>query len=152
MCIRSRTFWGVGGFDSTFGPGGGFGAEEGIDLVRRLWAVAPRTRMHYTPEIRFFHENASPYCDEVALQKTLHYARARGACFARHWRTSHLPRVIREIAKHMIGCTVFRGMRRQSRLLSLKGYVQGFFAYRSSYASRIALDEQTWLERDRFAD
>lgn len=149
MYIRRSLFAQVGGFDALFGPGGSYGAEEAVDLLRRLWTVAPGLRAMYVPDLCFVHANGCAYSDEAALEKTYRYSRARGACFARHWRSSDPRRVVGETAKHVAGSIIFRGLRRRSRLLSLRGYAVGFFQYqwnntllKRSRASVRAVDDE----------
>jgi glycosyltransferase involved in cell wall biosynthesis len=130
LYLRREIFFAVGGFDPAFGPGSLFGAEEGVDLVRRIWRAMPEVRMKYYPEICFVHHNGSPHVDDRALRKIQVYARARGACFARHWQSASPKRVLNDIGRHIAGSLIFRGLRRRSRIIALVGYVEGFIAYR----------------------
>ena len=129
MYLRNEIFFAVSGFDPAFGPGSVFGAEEGNDLIRRLWQTVPGVRMRFFPDICFIHDHPAPCNDLRALEKTHTYARARGACFARHWRSTSVRRVVNDLGRHVVGSIVFRGIRRRSRILSLVAYVEGFVAY-----------------------
>jgi glycosyltransferase involved in cell wall biosynthesis len=130
LYLRREIFFAVGGFDPAFGPGSLFGAEEGVDLVRRIWREMPSARMKYYPEICFVHDNGSSQVDDRALRKIRVYSRARGACFARHWQSASPRRFVNDIGRHVAGSLIFRGSRRRSRIISLVGYVEGFIAYR----------------------
>jgi glycosyltransferase involved in cell wall biosynthesis len=130
LYLRREIFFGVGGFDPAFGPGSLFAAEEGVDLVRRIWKAMPAVRMKYCPEICFVHRDGSSYGNESSLRKIHAYSRARGACFARHWQNASPKRVVNDVGRHVVGSLIFRGPRRRSRILSLVGYVEGFLAYR----------------------
>jgi hypothetical protein len=128
-------FLSVGGFDPAFGPGGLFPADEGIDLIRRLWLRHPHAlTMTYCPHIQIAHPQNLPYTDEAALKKAYRYAQGRGACFARHWRTASKRRALVLIAKAFISPVVFRGARRWLGPVNLLGCLKGFFRY-LSYAS-----------------
>ncbi|MDE1163047.1 MAG: glycosyltransferase family 2 protein [Acidobacteriaceae bacterium] len=151
LYIRRSLFDQIGGFDAFFGPGGVYGAEEAVDLIRRLWAAVPDVRAAYVPDVCFIHADASPYSDEVALQKTYRYARARGACFARHWRSSYLPRAVWETGKHLAGSVLLRGKRRRSRILSLKGYAVGFIGYRRNEARWLNTEAHQWIVKSDVA-
>jgi glycosyltransferase involved in cell wall biosynthesis len=130
LFLRRDLFLRNNGFDVLFGPGGPFGAEEAIDLVRRLQQTVPVHRMRFFPDICLIHANSIPYENQAALQKSRSYARARGACFARHWRSASRRRLLSEVSRHAIGSLVLRGLRRRSRIDCLRGYVEGFRAYR----------------------
>ncbi len=130
--LPRHLFLSVNGFDPAFGPGSLFPADEGIDLVRRLWLRTPHTlRMIYCPAIEIAHPQNLPYTDQAALSKAYRYAKGRGACFARHWRTASKRRAIVMLAKAFAGPIVFRGMRRWLGPVNLFGCIQGFFHYRS---------------------
>jgi len=130
LAVRREIFWSVGGFDRFFGPGAAFPAEEGVDFIRRLWdRFSHRVRMRFTPSLRYFHADAGTCWNEERLEKAHRYARGRGACAARHWRTFSRRRAVVEIAKHLTGCVVLRGDRRRSRYVTLLGYVEGFVQY-----------------------
>lgn len=131
LFIRRDLFLRNNGFDVLFGPGGLFGAEEAIDLIRRIQKTLPVQRMRFFPDICLIHANSVPYATEAALQKSRSYARARGACFARHWRSASSRRVLSEVSRHAIGSIVLGGLRRRSRIDCLLGYVEGFRAYRA---------------------
>ncbi len=135
LFLRRSVFLECGGFDPFFGPGGSFGAEEAIDLLRRMQLRQPGLRMQYFPQIRLVHADSSPYGDADALRKAHCYARARGACFARHWKQASKRRITSEVCRHVIGSLVFRGLRRQSRIDCLRGYVAGFREYRRMHAT-----------------
>ena len=129
LFLRRELFLSCGGFDPIFGPGGSFEAEEAIDLLRRLGRQLPASRMRFFPEIKLVHAQTVPYRDQESLRKAYRYARARGACFARHWRHASLRRVASEVGRHLLGTVIFRGRRRQSRIDCLRGYLAGFYAY-----------------------
>jgi glycosyltransferase involved in cell wall biosynthesis len=130
LFVRRELFLGCNGFDPLFGPGGEFGAEEAIDLVRRIRATHPEARMRFIPEVCLIHANSLPYHDHESLRKAKSYARGRGACFARHWRCVSKRRVLSEVSRHAVGSIVLRGLRRKSRVDCLLGYLEGFQAYR----------------------
>ena len=129
LFMRRDLFLRHQGFDPTFGPGGLFGAEEAVDLIRRIQREAEAARMQYLPQIKILHADAAPYRDRAALRKVHLYARARGACFARHWRQASKRRIENDVARHLIGSMIFRGLRRECRIRSLQGYVRGFCDY-----------------------
>lgn len=135
LFLRRSVFLECGGFDHIFGPGGSFGAEEAIDLLRRMLLQQPRLRMQYFPRIRLVHADSPPYGDADALRKAHRYARARGACFARHWKQASKRRITSEVCRHVVGSVVFRGLRRQSRIDCLRGYVEGFCEYRRMHVA-----------------
>ncbi|MGI4756382.1 MAG: glycosyltransferase family 2 protein [Janthinobacterium lividum] len=135
LFLRRSVFLECGGFDPIFGPGGLFGAEEAIDLLRRMLLRLPRLRTQYLPQIRLVHADSSPYGDADALRKAHRYARARGACFARHWKQASKRRITSEVCRHIIGSVVFRGLRQQSRIDCLRGYVAGFREYRRMHVT-----------------
>ena len=137
LFLRRSIFLECGGFDPFFGPGGSFGAEEAIDLLRRMQLRQPGLRMQYFPQIRLVHADSSPYGDADALRKAHCYARARGACFARHWKQASKRRITSEVCRHVIGSLVFRGLRRQSRIDCLRGYVAGFREYRRMHGTAL---------------
>ena len=127
--LRREAFLSVGGFDLAFGPGSQFAAEEGVDLLRRLQRDRRDVRMVFCPEIRIHHEQSTAYQTEAALQKTVAYSHARGACGARHRRLASLPRVAVELCKTLVGCLVLQGLRRECRIRSLTALGRGFCEY-----------------------
>jgi glycosyltransferase involved in cell wall biosynthesis len=139
LFVRRALFAQCNGFDPLFGPGGEFGAEEAIDLVRRIARQHPGARMRFLPDVCLLHENSLAYHDHESLRKAKNYARGRGACFARHWRQASKRRVISEVSRHAIGSIVLRGLRRKSRVDCLVGYVEGYRAYRSLQRSRAGI-------------
>ena len=145
LFIKRQLFLSCGGFDPIFGPGGSFSAEEGIDLVRRIQSKQPETRMRFFPQIRLIHADTSPYKNEASLRQARGYARARGACFARHWRQASKRRIASELCRHALGSVVLRGLRRRSRLDCLIGYVAGFCEYRK-FARSTAKEPQLQLD------
>ena len=131
LYVRREVFWSVGGFDTLFGPGSLFAADEGVDLVRRLRNSGCRVRMRFYPALQFFHADARMNWDEARIQKAKSYAVARGACAARHWRSISWRRASIEVSKHLVGSLVLRGSRRRSRYITLFGYMEGFLKYHS---------------------
>jgi glycosyltransferase involved in cell wall biosynthesis len=137
LYLHRDVFQSVGGFDEDFGPGAIFPAEEGIDLIRRIWSLAPpKVRMRFSPELRFVHRDEKSSWTPARLQKARMYARGRGACTARHWKTFSRRRALVEISKHLIGSLVLRGLRRRSRYMTLLGYAEGFVQYHACHANR----------------
>ena len=147
LFVRRELFVRCNGFDPLFGPGGPFGAEEAIDLIRRIARDHRTARMRFLPDVCLVHENSLPYQDVESLRKAKNYARGRGACFARHWRQASKRRVFSEVSRHAIGSIVLRGLRRKSRLDCLVGYVEGFRAYRRLERSRAV--ETSWASSIR---
>jgi len=132
LCIRRDLLLSVDGFDPAFGPGGLFPADEGIDLIRRLWLRHPRAlTMTYCPQIEIVHPQNLPYTDRASLKKAYRYAQGRGACFARHWRTASKRRALTMVAKAFIGPIVLRGLRRRLGPVNLLGYLHGFLRYQA---------------------
>ena len=130
LYVRRSLFEVVGGFDEAFGPGGIFYSEEGVDLVRRLWAeYGAGVKMRYSPAICLVHRNVSWYADASAVQRAHRYSLGRGALFARHWKQASFRRAFYETAKHLVGSIILRGHRRSSRIESLLGNVEGFAKY-----------------------
>jgi GT2 family glycosyltransferase len=129
-------FLSVDGFDPAFGPGGLFPADEGVDLIRRLWLHTPRAlTMTYCPHIQIAHPQNLPYTDAAALKKAYRYAQGRGACFARHWRTASKRRALILVAKAFLSPIIFRGARRRLGPINLFGCLRGFFRYRAFASS-----------------
>ena len=130
LYVRREVFWSVGGFDPLFGPGSPFAADEGADLIRRLWRSSRQgIRMRFYPTLRFYHADARRNWDEARLRKARDYAIARGACTARHWRYVSKRRILIAVAQHLVGSLVLRGNHRRSRYVMLFGYFEGFFKY-----------------------
>jgi hypothetical protein len=130
IVLPRELFLSVNGFDPSFGPGGLFPADEGVDLIRRLWIRHPRAlTMTYCPHIQIAHPQNLPYTDEAALKKAYRYAQGRGACFARHWRTASKRRALVVVAKAFLSPILFRGARRRLGPINLFGCLRGFFRY-----------------------
>jgi hypothetical protein len=128
--LRRDLFLAVDGFDPVFGPGGLFPADEGVDLIRRLWLHhGPRLTMTYCPQIEIAHPQNLPYTNRAALRKAYRYAQGRGACFARHWRTASKRRALVMVAKAFVSPILFRGERRWLGPVNLLGCLRGFFRY-----------------------
>jgi glycosyltransferase involved in cell wall biosynthesis len=128
--LLRELFLSVDGFDPAFGPGGLFPADEGVDLIRRLWLRHPRAlRMTYCPEVQIAHPQNLPYDSRNALNKAFRYAQGRGACFARHWKTASKRRALMLVAKAIASPVLFRGYRRWLGPVNLIGCLRGFFRY-----------------------
>jgi glycosyltransferase involved in cell wall biosynthesis len=132
IVLPRKLFLSVDGFDPAFGPGGLFPADEGIDLIRRLWLRSPQTlRMTYCPHIQIVHPQNLPYLDRASLNKAFRYAQGRGACFARHWKTASKRRALVMVAKAFLTPVVFRRTRRWLGPVNLLGCLQGFLRYQT---------------------
>jgi glycosyltransferase involved in cell wall biosynthesis len=128
--LRRDLFLSVGGFDPAFGPGGLFPADEGIDLIRRLWLRHPgNLTMTYCPQIEIVHPQNLPYVDRASLKKAYRYAQGRGACFGRHWKTASKRRALTMVVKAFIAPIVFRGPRGRLGPVNLIGCLDGFLRY-----------------------
>lgn len=75
---------GLGGYDTTLGPGSYFGSEEGNDLIVR--ALEDGQLMYYVAETGFRH----PLKNEASLKRYFHYAAGTAAFAYKHRKKAYV--------------------------------------------------------------
>lgn len=129
MFVRREIFLLAGGFDERFGPGTGFPAAEGIDLMNRLFDLMDEGGALYCPQIKMRHPTKIPPWNRWAVGRFHAYAMGNGALIAKTPQSHMLwwgARTLMGACVRMFSLEAWRSAAFGARIL---GLLRGFLAF-----------------------
>lgn len=127
--LRRRTALGVGGFDTTLGPGAGTSWGAGDDNDYLLRTLENGAQVFFDSELKIHHPPLFQGYDDASLAKRLSYARADGRVLRKHpmplwWRAAFfgVP-----LVRLCLSLPVGNAARVRFHWITFRGRLSGFF-------------------------
>jgi glycosyltransferase involved in cell wall biosynthesis len=135
MMFDRTTFLACEGFDEAFGVGAEFGSDEGPELLIRLLGKLKPGETFYSHRLRFFHPEVARNFSPAGISRSYSYARGSGALLAKWPTVPVYRRSLSLLLRAAVASLCFRGTKAEYYRARIKGFIDGFRAYRASAAS-----------------